>query len=171
MAKFRVNAFGISVDGFGAGAEQSVDNPMGVGGLAMHEWAFATKTFRQMFGQEGGETGIDEEFAVRSFENVGAWILGRNMFGPVRGSWGDESWKQAAYAESPQHNLLSAPDLVKQSNDAIVAAFRAVLCAAVSASSIGGHIRDPDAVATSEASAHAAHLWALIPNSFAGHAQ
>jgi dihydrofolate reductase len=99
MTRFRVNAFGISMDGFGAGAEQSLDNPMGVGGLAMHGWAFETKTFRAMHGGEGGGTGIDDEFAVRSFETVGAWILGRNMFGPVRGSWGDESWKGGWGAE------------------------------------------------------------------------
>jgi dihydrofolate reductase len=103
MTRFRVNAFGISVDGFGAGAEQSLDNPMGVGGLAMHGWAFETKTFRAMHGGEGGGTGIDDEFAVRSFENVGAWILGRNMFGPVRGSWGDESWKGWWGDEPPYH--------------------------------------------------------------------
>jgi dihydrofolate reductase len=87
MARFRVSAFGISMDGFGAGAEQSLDNPMGKGGMAVHGWAFETKTFRAMHGGEGGSTGIDEQFAARSFENVGAWILGRNMFGPVRGSW------------------------------------------------------------------------------------
>ena len=103
MTQFRVNAFGISTDGFGAGAEQSLDNPMGVGGLAMHGWAFETKTFRAMHGGEGGGTGIDDEFAVRSFENVGAWILGRNMFGPVRGSWGDESWKGWWGDEPPYH--------------------------------------------------------------------
>ena len=103
MTRFRVNAFGISMDGFGAGAEQSLDNPMGVGGLAMHGWAFETKTFRAMHGGEGGGTGIDDEFAVRSFENVGAWILGRNMFGPVRGSWGDESWKGWWGDEPPYH--------------------------------------------------------------------
>jgi dihydrofolate reductase len=103
MTRFRVNAFGISMDGFGAGAEQSLDNPMGVGGLAMHGWAFETKTFRAMHGGEGGGTGTDDEFAVRSFENVGAWILGRNMFGPVRGSWGDESWKGWWGDEPPYH--------------------------------------------------------------------
>jgi dihydrofolate reductase len=91
------------MDGFGAGAEQSLDNPMGVGGLAMHGWAFETKTFRAMHGGEGGSTGVDEEFAARSFENVGAWILGRNMFGPVRGSWGDESWKGWWGDEPPYH--------------------------------------------------------------------
>ena len=103
MTRFRVNAFGISMDGFGAGAEQSLDNPMGVGGLAMHGWAFETKTFRAMHGGEGGGTGVDEEFAAGSFENVGAWILGRNMFGPVRGSWGDESWKGWWGDEPPYH--------------------------------------------------------------------
>ncbi len=104
MTRFRVNAFGISMDGFGAGAEQSIDNPMGVGGLAMHGWAFETKTFRAMHGGEGGSTGVDEEFAARSFENVGAWILGRNMFGPVRGSWGDESWK-GWWGDTPPYHV------------------------------------------------------------------
>jgi dihydrofolate reductase len=104
MTRFRVNAFGISADGFGAGAEQSLDNPIGVGGLAMHGWAFETKTFRAMHGGEGGSTGVDEEFAARSFENVGAWILGRNMFGPVRGSWGDESWK-GWWGDTPPYHV------------------------------------------------------------------
>jgi dihydrofolate reductase len=104
VAKFRVNAFGISVDGFGAGVEQSLENPMGVGGLAMHGWAFETKTFRAMFGKEGGGTGVDEEFAARSFENLGAWILGRNMFGPIRGSWGDESWK-GWWGDTPPYHV------------------------------------------------------------------
>jgi dihydrofolate reductase len=104
VGKFRVNAFGMSVDGFGAGAAQSLENPMGVGGLAMHGWAFETKTFRAMHGAEGGSTGIDEEFAAGSFENVGAWILGRNMFGPVRGSWGDESWK-GWWGDTPPYHV------------------------------------------------------------------
>jgi dihydrofolate reductase len=104
MTRFRVSAFGISLDGFGAGAEQSLDNPMGVGGLAMHGWAFETKTFRAMHGKEGGGTGVDEEFAARSFENVGAWILGRNMFGPIRGSWGDESWK-GWWGDTPPYHV------------------------------------------------------------------
>jgi dihydrofolate reductase len=92
------------MDGFGAGGEQSLENPMGVGGLAMHGWAFETKTFRAMHGGEGGSTGVDEEFAARSFENVGAWILGRNMFGPVRGSWGDESWK-GWWGDTPPYHV------------------------------------------------------------------
>jgi dihydrofolate reductase len=88
-----VHAFSISVDGYGAGPRQSLENPLGVGGPALHEWAFATETFQRMFGRAGGSTGIDNDFAARGFENVGAWILGRNMFGPVRGPWPDESWK------------------------------------------------------------------------------
>ena len=93
MPKLRVMSFSLSLDGFGAGPEQSLDNPLGVGGKGLHQWAFATRTFRTMFGQDGGSTGIDDQFAARGFENVGAWILGRNMFGPVRGPWPDDSWK------------------------------------------------------------------------------
>jgi dihydrofolate reductase len=93
IPKLRVHCFAISLDGYGAGPDQDRDNPLGVGGLALHEWAFATRTFRQMFGQEGGTTGIDDGFAARGFNNIGAWILGRNMFGPVRGPWPDDSWK------------------------------------------------------------------------------
>ena len=102
--KVRVASFSISLDGYGAAADQSLDNPMGVGGLAMHGWAFETKTFRTMFGKEGGGTGVDEEFAARGFENIGAWILGRNMFGPVRGSWGDESWK-GWWGDTPPYHV------------------------------------------------------------------
>jgi dihydrofolate reductase len=93
MPKLRVHGFTISVDGYGAGPNQSLDNPLGVGGVALHEWAFATRTFRQMFGSEGGTTGIDDDFAARGFSNIGAWIIGRNMFGPIRGPWPDEAWK------------------------------------------------------------------------------
>ncbi len=85
-------------------SEQSIDNPMGLGGMAVHGWAFETKTFRAMHGGEGGSTGVDEEFAARSFENIGAWILGRNMFGPVRGSWGDESWK-GWWGDTPPYHV------------------------------------------------------------------
>jgi dihydrofolate reductase len=91
--KLRVDGFTISVDGFGAGARQGIDNPLGVGGEALHEWLVTTRTFRRMSGQDGGSTGIDEAFAARGFENIGAWIMGRNMFGPVRGPWPDESWR------------------------------------------------------------------------------
>lgn len=93
MSRVRVESFTVSVDGFGAGADQSLENPLGVGGTALHGWAFTTRTFRQLFGQDGGDTGVDDRFAARGFENVGAWVLGRNMFGPVRGPWPDESWR------------------------------------------------------------------------------
>ena len=93
MSKLRVNCFSVSADGYGAGPDQSLENPLGVGGKGLHGWAFETRTFRQMFGQEGGTTGTDDQFAVRSFENVGAWIMGRNMFAPSRGAWPDDGWK------------------------------------------------------------------------------
>ena len=93
MTRVRVNAYSISVDGFGAGPDQDLANPQGVRGLELHQWAFATKTFRTMFGEEGGSTGIDEGFAARSMEGVGAWILGRNMFAHSRGDWPDDGWK------------------------------------------------------------------------------
>jgi dihydrofolate reductase len=93
MRKLRVHCFSISLDGYGAGPDQDLDNPLGVGGSVLHEWAFATRTFRQMFGGDGGATGVDDEFVARGFNNIGAWILGRNMFGPVRGAWPDEIWR------------------------------------------------------------------------------
>jgi dihydrofolate reductase len=93
MNRVRVNAFSISVDGFGAGPDQDLANPLGVRGKELHQWAFATKTFRTMFGEEGGSTGIDESYAARSMEGMGAWIMGRNMFGPIRGEWPDDEWK------------------------------------------------------------------------------
>ena len=91
--KLRVQCFSISLDGFGAGPDQSLENPLGVGGTRLHEWLFPTRFFKRMIGQEGGTTGPDNELAERGFHNVGAWILGRNMFGPVRGPWLDDSWK------------------------------------------------------------------------------
>ncbi|MBI5721376.1 MAG: dihydrofolate reductase [Burkholderiales bacterium] len=93
MSKLRVHSFSISLDGYGAGPEQSLEQPLGANGMTLHGWVLATRTFRQLFGQEGGETGIDDDFAARGFENLGAWILGRNMFGPIRGPWPDEAWK------------------------------------------------------------------------------
>jgi dihydrofolate reductase len=94
MPKLRVESFTISLDGFGAGPAQDLANPLGVGGTALHGWALTTRTFqKKVFGNEGGQDGIDEDFAARGFHNVGAWILGRNMFGPVRGPWPDESWR------------------------------------------------------------------------------
>ena len=93
MTKVRVNCFSVSLDGFGAGPNQSVQNPLGVGGETLHEWFYPTRTFQKMYGNEPGTTGPDDDFAARGMENIGAWILGRNMFGPVRGAWPDESWK------------------------------------------------------------------------------
>jgi len=93
MTKVRVNSFSISLDGYGAGPNQDLDNPLGVGGTSLHEWAHATRTFRQMSGSDGGTTGVDDDFAARGFANIGAWILGRNMFGPIRGPWPDDTWK------------------------------------------------------------------------------
>jgi dihydrofolate reductase len=93
MPRLRVHGFTISLDGYGAGPKQDLDNPLGIGGVALHEWAFATRTFRLMFGGEGGTTGTDDAFAARGFNNIGSWILGRNMFGPVRGAWPDDAWK------------------------------------------------------------------------------
>jgi dihydrofolate reductase len=103
MSKLRINSFAVSIDGYGAGLSQSLENPLGIGGMAMHEWAFATRTFRQMFGGDGGTTGVDDDFAARGFTNVGAWILGRNMFGPVRGPWPDDTWKGWWGANPPYH--------------------------------------------------------------------
>lgn len=104
ISKLRVNAFSLSLDGFGAGLSQDLENPLGVGGKSLHKWAFTTRTFRKMFGEEGGATGVDEDFAARSFENVGAWILGRNMFGPIRGPWKDESWK-GWWGDNPPYHV------------------------------------------------------------------
>lgn len=103
MSKLRVHCFALSADGHGAGPRQSLDDPMGVGGMALHEWAFATRTIRRMFGQEGGEAGVDDDFVARGFEGIGAWILGRNMFGPVRGPWLDDGWRGWWGDEPPYH--------------------------------------------------------------------
>lgn len=92
MAKLRVASFSISMDGYGAGVEQSLGDPMGKGGMALHGWAFATKTLRTMFGMEGGDTGIDDRYASRGFDTIGSWILGRNMFAHSRGRWTDDGW-------------------------------------------------------------------------------
>jgi dihydrofolate reductase len=105
MSKLRVCCFTISLDGFGAGPNQSLDTPLGVGGETLHGWFIPTRTFQKtLFGKEGGTTGPDDDFAARGFENVGAWILGRNMFGPIRGGWGDESWKGWWGDNPPYHS-------------------------------------------------------------------
>ena len=104
MTRVRVESFTISLDGYGAGPNQSLDDPLGVGGTDLHGWAFPTRTFqRQLFGAESGTTGVDDDFAARGFRNVGAWILGRNMFGPIRGPWPDGSWKGWWGANPPYH--------------------------------------------------------------------
>jgi dihydrofolate reductase len=104
MSKLRVQSFGISLDGFGAGPRQDVDNPIGVGGMAIMEWFMQTRTWRQMHGEPGGTTDLDDAFAKRGFENLGAWILGRNMFGPVRGPWPDEQWK-GWWGDTPPYHV------------------------------------------------------------------
>jgi dihydrofolate reductase len=93
MSKLRIGCFSLSLDGYGAGPDQSSENPLGVGGEALHDWFIPTRTFQRMHGKEGGTTGVDDDFASRAFANIGAWIMGRNMFGPVRGPWPDENWK------------------------------------------------------------------------------
>jgi dihydrofolate reductase len=103
MSRLRIHCIGVSADGFAAGPEQSLEHPMGVGGMALHEWAFATRTFRRKFGQEGGSTDVDDQFAARGFEGLGAWILGRNMFGPSRGAWPDDGWRGWWGDEPPYH--------------------------------------------------------------------
>jgi len=93
LSQLRVQSFSLSVDGFGAGPNQSLDNPLGVGGLALHQWVFPTRSFQQIHGKTDGTTGVDDDFVARGFANLGAWILGRNMFGPLRGPWQNEDWK------------------------------------------------------------------------------
>jgi len=104
MSKLRVNSFTISLDGYGAGPEQSEQDPLGKGGPELHQWFYPTRTFKTMIGESGGTTGIDEEFARKGMENLGAWILGRNMFGPVRGPWPDESWR-GWWGENPPYHV------------------------------------------------------------------
>jgi dihydrofolate reductase len=101
--KVRVLSFGVSLDGFAAGPNQSLENPLGVRGPELMQWFFPTRVWQTMHGHDGGETGIDNGMAARGFEGIGAWILGRNMFGPVRGPWPDESWKGWWGDEPPYH--------------------------------------------------------------------
>jgi dihydrofolate reductase len=103
MPKLRVHCFSLSIEGFGAGPHQDLANPLGIGGVALHEWVFKTATFQKMHGQGGGSSGIDDDFAARGFHNIGAWILGRNMFGPIRGEWPDDEWK-GWWGESPPYH-------------------------------------------------------------------
>jgi len=103
MSRLRVASFSISLDGFGAGPDQSLQDPLGVGGESVHAWVFPTNTFQRMHGTGVGAAGIDDDYAARGFENLGAWILGRNMFGPIRGPWPDEAWKGWWGDEPPYH--------------------------------------------------------------------
>lgn len=105
MTRIRVNSFSLSLDGFGAGPGQDRDHPLGVGGEDLHRWVFPTRTFQHhVLGNDGGETGIDDDFAARGFDNLGAWILGRNMFGPIRGPWPDLAWT-GWWGESPPYHV------------------------------------------------------------------
>jgi dihydrofolate reductase len=103
MSRLIVLGYSISLDGYGAGPRQSQESPLGVGGEGLHDWLVSSRTFKRMYGGEGGETGVDEDFAARSMAGIGAWILGRNMFGPVRGPWPDESWR-GWWGENPPYH-------------------------------------------------------------------
>ncbi len=103
MGKVKVLAFSVSLDGFGAGPGQDLDNPLGIRGGEVHAWSVTTAAFRKLHGSEGGREGVDSAFIARSFENVGAWVMGRNMFGPIRGPWPDHSWEGWWGEEPPFH--------------------------------------------------------------------
>lgn len=103
MSRLRVCSFGVSLDGFSAGPRQDVHNPLGVRGLELMQWFFPTQAWLQMHGQTGGEAGVDHRMAAQGFDHIGAWILGRNMFGPVRGPWPDEAWRGWWGEEPPYH--------------------------------------------------------------------
>jgi dihydrofolate reductase len=104
MSRLVVRCFGVSLDGFGAGPGQDLEHPLGRGGDAIFQWFFHTRSFQTMHGGSGGDTDLDDEFASRGFTNIGAWILGRNMFGPIRGGWGDESWK-GWWGDTPPYHV------------------------------------------------------------------
>ena len=104
MSRVRVASFSISLDGFGAGPDQSLENPLGVGGMGLHEWAFKTDTFQKMFGGGAGAKDVGDQFAARGFENIGAWILGRNMFATSRGPWVDDGW-QGWWGDNPPYHV------------------------------------------------------------------
>jgi dihydrofolate reductase len=104
MPKLRVHDFAISLDGYGAGPDQSLDNPLGVGGTGLHDWVFETRTGRQMVGMDGGDEGIDDKFVAEGFAGIGATIMGRNMFGPIRGPWGSDEWTGWWGDDPPYHH-------------------------------------------------------------------
>ena len=103
MPKLRVHAMSMSLDGYVAGPDQSLEHPLGVGGRRLHEWIFETRTGREMIGETGGTTGVDDDFLAAGFDGIGAWVLGRNMFGPVRGDWGSEDWNGWWGDDPPYH--------------------------------------------------------------------
>jgi len=146
MSKVKVAAFSISIDGFGAGPRQDLQNPLGVRGLELHSWFFPTDTFKKMHGQSGGSTGVDNDVAAESFENVGAWILGRNMFGPVRGPWKDDSWKGWWGENPPYHTPVFV--LTHHARPALAIAMLGAiesLLSAVIADAMTGKKHDPNA--------------------------
>jgi dihydrofolate reductase len=98
-----VNGFSVSIDGYGAGRSQSLEQPLGAGGEELHDWMVGTQTFKQMQGRQGGTTGLDDDFTARGFARVGAWIMGRNMFGPIRGPWPDDNWR-GWWGETPPYH-------------------------------------------------------------------
>ena len=104
MTRIRVEGFTISLDGYGAGPDQDLEHPLGVGGNELHRWLLPTRTFQKSHGSGDGTTGVDDDFAARGFDNIGAWILGRNMFGPVRGPWPDLSW-QGWWGDNPPYHV------------------------------------------------------------------
>jgi dihydrofolate reductase len=104
MSRLRVESLSLSLDGYGAGVDQNLENPLGRNGKILHEWFFPTLTFNKMIGKPGGTTGVDNEFASRGFEGIGANIMGRNMFGPIRGAWQDEEWKGWWGPNPPYHS-------------------------------------------------------------------
>ena len=124
MGKLRVACFSISMDGYGAGPGQNLENPMGRGGMALHEWVFKTRSFQDSHGQAGtGVDGVDQDFAARGMANLGAWILGRNMFGPIRGAWPDDNWR-GWWGENPPYHVPvyvlthhAKPDLVMEGDN------------------------------------------------------
>jgi dihydrofolate reductase len=104
MGQVRVESFAISIDGFGAGPDQDINNGLGIGGEELHEWFIPTRTFQRTHGADEGTTGVDDDFAARGFRNIGAWILGRNMFGPIRGPWPDSNWK-GWWGDNPPYHV------------------------------------------------------------------
>jgi len=104
MGQVRVESFAISLDGYGAGPDQDLKSPLGVGGEDLHQWFIPTRTFQRVQRGGDGTTGVDDDFAARGFRNMGAWILGRNMFGPVRGPWPDSSWK-GWWGDNPPYHV------------------------------------------------------------------